>query len=399
MTAIDQTDEQTGGLDHLREPTTSDAILENVTAILPIAEREAKPSNAQGFMTDAMTEACRAAGVFRVGFPRDRGGPEMSISDQTRMVEMVAGIDASLAWNVTVLAATGFYAGRLPDRAFAELYPTLDLATCGSFHPKGVARRVDGGFRVTGDWNFGSGIRSSDHVVAGAEVVDEQGEPVLKPDGSQLTLGVWLPRDEVRLRDDWHTIGLRGSGSQGYGVADAFVPADHTFDRFFAGNADASPLVKHPDLPFYSMGGISIGIAQHAIDIVATELARRSGTRAPGERALALLGEADSCVRGMRATIYAGIARLDDEIFTPGVAPSPRALARGDAPFATELARRVLDICVDLYGSKTIYDVNPLEQLVRDLVGLSVHLSTSRAMWARVGQLVLDEHSENREEP
>ncbi|MBK6671854.1 MAG: hypothetical protein IPG46_20215 [Actinobacteria bacterium] len=132
---------------------------------------------------------------------------------------------------------------------------------------------------------------------------------------------------------------------------------------------------------------------------MATELARRSGTRAPGERALALLGEADSCVRGMRATIYAGIARLDDEIFTPGVAPSPRALARGDAPFATELARRVLDICVDLYGSKTIYDVNPLEQLVRDLVGLSVHLSTSRAMWARVGQLVLDEHSENREEP
>ncbi|MCB0965368.1 MAG: hypothetical protein KDB37_00915 [Ilumatobacter sp.] len=381
----------------LREPTTSEAILHNVRSILPVVTTEAAPSNEQGYMTSAMTEACRAAGIFRVGFSRERGGPEMSISDQTRMVEMVATVDASIAWNVTVLAATGFYAGRLSDGAFAELYPDLDRATCGSFHPKGVARQVEGGYRVSGNWNFGSGIRSSDRIVAGAEVVDEVGEPVLKDDGSQLTLGVWLPTDDVRLRDDWHTIGLRGSGSQGYAVDDVFVPADHSFDRFFAGNATAPPLSKHPDLPFYSMGGISLGIARHAIDIVSTELAKRSGARAPGERSLALLGEADSCLRAMRATIYAGLSQLDEETFTPGAVPSTRALARGDAPFAAELARRVLDICVDLYGSKTIYEVNPLEQLIRDLVGLSVHLSTSRAMWSRVGQVVLDEYARDGE--
>jgi len=382
----------------LHEPTTSEAILDNVRAILPIVAAEAAPSIEQGYMTSAMTEACRAAGVFRVGFPRERGGPEMSISDQTRMVEMVATVDASIAWNVTVLAATGFYAGRLSDRAFAELYPDLDRATCGSFHPKGVARQVEGGYMVTGNWNFGSGIRSSDRIVAGAEVVDASGDPVLKDDGSQLTLGVWLPTDEVRLRDDWHTVGLRGSGSQGYAVDDVFVPADHCFDRFFTGNAGAPPLSKHPDLPFYSMGGISLGIARHAIDIVAAEMAGRSGARAPGERALALLGEADSCLRAMRATIYAGLSQLDEETFAPSAVPSTRALARGDAPFSAELARRVLDICVDLYGSKTIYEANPLEQQVRDLVGLSVHLSTSRAMWSRVGQVVLDEYAQNEEE-
>lgn len=385
MTATDVT--------QLREPSTAEAILDNVRSLLPLVEREAPASNAQGYMTDTMRDAWRAAGVYRVGLPAERGGPEMRVADQTRMVEMVARVDASIAWNVTVLAATGFYAGRLTDRGFAELYPTPDLATCGSFHPKGVAREVDGGYLVTGDWNFGSGIRSAHHIVAGAEVVDAAGEPVRKPDGSQLTLGVWLPRAEVRLRDDWHTIGLRGSGSQGYAVDGAFVPAHHCFDRFFAANADSSPLVKHHDLPFFSMSGISVGIAQHALDIVAAEMARRGGARAPGERAYGLLGEAESCVRAMRATVYAGLERLDADLFAPGVAPSPATLARGDAPFAAELARRVLDICADLYGSRTIYDVNPLEQLIRDLVGLSVHVSTSRSNWVGLGRLVVDTYA------
>ena len=195
---------------------------------------------------------------------------------------MIARRDASIAWNATVLLATGFYAARLGDAAFAELYPDLDRPTCGSFHPKGVARQVEGGYLVTGDWKFGSAIRSSYHIVAGAEVVDAAGEPVRKDDGSQLTLGVWLPVDAVTLRDDWHTIGLRGSGSQGYAVTDAFVPAGHCFDRFFAPTADAAPLAKHVDLPFYSMAGISVGIAQHALDIALADL--RSRPARPGAR-------------------------------------------------------------------------------------------------------------------
>lgn len=382
-------------LDHdleLREPTNATAIFSNVRALLPLVEHEADRSNDQGYMTEAMGNALRAAGVYRVALPVTRGGPEVPLVDQTRMVELVARVDASIAWNVTVLAATGFYAGRLSDRGFAELYPTPDLATCGSFHPKGTARQTDGGYLVTGNWNFGSGIRSSDHIVAGAEVVDSAGQPVLKPDGSQLTLGVWLPREQVRLVDDWHTIGLRGSGSQGYAVADAFVPADHSFDRFFTPNPDASPLLKHYDLPFFSMAGISIGIAQHAVDIVTDAMSKRSGMRAPGERAFGLLGEAESCLRAMRGIIYSGLQRLDDEVFAPGVAPSPPSLSRGDAAFAAELARRVLEICADLYGSGTIYEVNPLEQLIRDLVGLSAHMSTSRSNWVGLGRLLVDQH-------
>lgn len=383
----------------LNEPTDATAILNNVQAILGLVEQEADPSNQQGYMTAPMGEALRVAGVYRAGLPEARGGPEVPLADQTRMVEMVARVDASIAWNVTVLAATGFYAGRLSDRGFAELYPTPDLATCGSFHPKGTARQVEGGYLVTGEWKFGSGIRSSDLIVGGAEVVNSSGEPVLKPDGSQLTLGVWLPRDLVKLRDDWHTIGLSGSGSQGYAVDNAFVPSDHTFDRFFTPNPNASPLVKHYDLPFFSMAGISIGIAQHAVDVVTEALAKRTGLRAPGERSFGLLGEAESCLHAMRGIVYSGLQSLDEQVFSVGVTPSPAALTRtrGDAAFAAELARRVMDICADLYGSGTIYNANPFEQLIRDLVGLSAHMSTSRSNWVGLGRLSVDQHNRRGE--
>lgn len=376
-------------LARMRPPVDAAAILHNVEAVLPIVEEEAAPSNAQGFMTARMGHAFAATGAYQVGFSRRRGGPQVSLVDQTRMVEMVARRDASIAWNVTVLAATGFYADRLGDEAFAELYPDLDRPTCGSFHPKGRAITVDGGYRVTGEWRFGSGIRSASHVVGGAEVFDVDGEPVRKADGSHLTVGVWLPAESVTLRDDWHTIGLRGSGSQGYAVRDVFVPAHHSFDRFFAPTAAAEPLVKHVDLPFYSMAGIPIGIAAHALDLAVADVRGRTGARAPGERVLGLIGEADTYVRAARALVYDGLARIDEAIFADGVVPSPDVMARGDSPLATEFARHVVDICADVVGSKVVYDSGPFEQLIRDLAGVSAHASTWRSRWVDVGATIV----------
>src|SRR5688500_3860551 len=99
----------------LREPRTAADILATVRALTPVVREQADATQAQAFLTDRRREALRAAGAYRVGFSRRRGGPEMSLTDQTRMVESVATADAGIAWNVAVLAATGFYAGRLGD--------------------------------------------------------------------------------------------------------------------------------------------------------------------------------------------------------------------------------------------------------------------------------------------
>jgi alkylation response protein AidB-like acyl-CoA dehydrogenase len=371
----------------LREPIDADAVLENVESILPILDEEAQECSRIGHLTDRASAALRDAGVYRAGFARHRGGPELSLVAQTSMVEMVARIDGGIAWNAAILAATGFYAGRLGDAAFAELYPDMDLATAGSFHPRGRADRVTGGYRVTGEWSFGSGIHSATYVLGGCTVYDGA-EPVLKDDGSPLVIGVWLPTAEVEILDDWHVIGLDASGSSGYRVADRFVPAEHSFDRYFEPDPNAEPLNKLVDLPFYSMAGIAIGLSQHAIDLATAALAGRPSV---GERQLALLGEAESLLRSARAGVYEGVRRIDAAIFTDGALPSPNTMARGDAAVATDLARRIVDLCAELVGSRLIYEAFPMQRIIRDLVGLTAHASTWRSRWIDVGRTMIEE--------
>lgn len=375
-------------LDALQPPTTPAAILANVEAILPIVDEEADASAEAARMTERMGEALRRAGTYRAGFAAHRGGPEMSLTQQTTMVERIATRDAGIAWNTAILAATGFYAGRLGEAAFAELYPDFDRPTCGSFHPRGRAEVVDGGYLVTGTWRFGSGILSSERILGGVEVVDG-GVPLTKADGSPLVLGVWLPPEQVEVLDDWHVIGLRGSGSRGYRVERVFVPQEHAFDRYFTPDPAAEPLNKLVDLPFYSMAGIPVGIGQHAIDLAASTMRAGARRAEPDVRRLGLLGEAESLLRAARAVVYAGVGQIDAAIFTPGVLPSESIMARGDAAVATDLVRRVVDLCAELVGSAAIYESAGMERLIRDLVGVTAHVSTWRSQWVEVGRTVL----------
>ncbi|WP_432504520.1 acyl-CoA dehydrogenase family protein [Kineococcus arenarius] len=371
---------------------SSAQILHAVHRLLPLVREDAAEAEATRRLTPRVHAALRAAGAYQVGFSRRHGGPEMPLLQQTEMVELVATADAGTAWNLAVLAATGFYAERLGEQAFAELYPTLDRPTCGSFHPKGRALAVEGGYRVSGTWSFGSGIRSAELIVGGAQVHHADGNPLLREDGSVLTLGLWLPVQQVRLHDDWQVVGLRASSSESYSVQDVFVPAGHTFDRFYAPRADADPLIKHVDLPFYSMAGICIGIAQHAVDLTSEHLlARARSGREPGERTLALLGEAATSVRAARALVLHGVREIDEAIFSPGQLPAESVMARGDAPLATELARTVLDRCADVLGSAAIHEATGFEKLTRDLVGVSAHASSWRSRWIDVARTHLAE--------
>lgn len=370
----------------LADPADGAAILRNVAAILPIVRAEADESSRLGRLTDRLNDAFMRAGIYRAGFSKTRGGPEMPLAQQTRMVELVARVDGGCAWNVAVLAATGFYACRLGDAAFAELYPHLDLPTAGSFNPRGRADVTEGGYRATGTWRFGSGIHSARYVLGGCEVFDG-GEPVRKPDGSQLVLGLWFRTEDVEILDDWHVIGLASSGSSGYRVSDHFVPESHSFDRLFEPNPAADPLNRLVELPFYSMAGIAVGLAQHAVDLATDALRARPKV---GERQHALLGEAQSLLRAARAVVYAGVERIDEVLFDEGGLPTPVDMARGDAPVATELARRIVDLCAEIVGSRVVYNAYPMERIMRDLVGLSAHASTWRSKYIDVGRIYLE---------
>src|SRR5581483_5444192 len=101
----------------------------------------------------------------------------------------------------------------------------------GQFFPNGTAETVDGGYRLTGAWNFGSGTGHSEYVAAGfipttagAMEVDATGLPVLKV--------AVIPRHEIVFTDGWYVQGLKATGSYDYEVHDLAVPESRTFDLF-----------------------------------------------------------------------------------------------------------------------------------------------------------------------
>ncbi|MBK5287405.1 MAG: acyl-CoA dehydrogenase family protein, partial [Acidimicrobiia bacterium] len=160
----------------------ADRILENARQLGPMIEASASAIDRDRRLPDDLVEAMRRAGIFRIAFPRSWGGPEMPILDQARLVETLAYHDASTAWVAMICSDSGHYAARVEESVARELYPQMDLLTSGLLYPVGQARRVDGGFRVTGRWQFGSGCLHADRIVGGCLVFDGDA-PVIDADG------------------------------------------------------------------------------------------------------------------------------------------------------------------------------------------------------------------------
>ena len=83
---------------------------------------------------------------------------------------------------------------------------------------------MEGGYRVTGRWQMGSGCQHTNWLVGGCRIFDGE-EPRLNADGTPARRMLFFPTEDCEIIDTWHTAGLRGTGSHDYAVSDVFVPA------------------------------------------------------------------------------------------------------------------------------------------------------------------------------
>jgi len=376
------------GID-LLAPASAGAVLANVRTLLPLVAEEGDGIEAAARLTPRAERALRASGVFEMGFPASRGGLEMTLEDQVGVVADVAAVDASAGWNIGVLNAGGYYAGRLGDEAYAELYPTRDRPTSGSFHPRGRAQRVEGGYLVSGHWDWGSGSYTADHVVGGCLVFDGD-EPVIGTGGAQAHLGLWLPKDAIEFAHNWQTLGVRGSGSTSFDIrTPVFVPAHHGFDREAGYRQDADPLNRSVRIAHFGLTGVVLGVSRHLVELTG-ELVRQRGARdtatlqALGEA----MGEADFAEAGGRE-----VARRTDElIFGEGVL-TPLHEARMTAANAVAAAalRRIVSVATELASARYVMDVQPVQRVLRDAMSALAHAGTRRAHVGALAAAALDD--------
>src|SRR5579862_3178412 len=204
-------------------------IYENARGLSGFLREKSAEIDATRKLPSDVVERLREAGMFRLMMPKEWGGPELRPSQQVEIIEELAKANASAAWCVMIGCDSGFFAGYLDESAAREIYPRLDMITAGSVTPSGRAERVEGGYRVSGQWPFGSGVAHAD-VVGLTCALHENGAPIVKSGGAPIVCGLLTPAANVEVVDNWHTTGMRGTGSSDYRVKDLFVPERFLFN-------------------------------------------------------------------------------------------------------------------------------------------------------------------------
>jgi alkylation response protein AidB-like acyl-CoA dehydrogenase len=328
---------------------------------------------------------------MRGGAPEEVGAPELPPAVTLGCAEEIARGDASAGWCVSIAATSSLLAGYLPQEPRHELFGDPDFIAAGVWAPRGKARPVDGGLAISGRWAFCSGIGHSRVLFAGCLPAEQP------QDGSRpLPVVVALPTEQLTVLDTWHTLGLRGTGSQDAVAEEVVVPADRAFS-LFAGPVLDRPLYRFPVFGFFalSIAAAALGNARGAINEfidLAVEKVGLGSTRTLAERSAthAALAEAEAALRSARAGFYEAIeaawAAAQDQQRIP---VELRNALRVAATQATRTSADVVRTLFDLGGGSVIYDSSPLQRRFRDAFTATAHFQVNAASRELQGRVLL----------
>ncbi|MGD1220768.1 acyl-CoA dehydrogenase family protein [Streptomyces krungchingensis] len=192
--------------------------------------------------SDDRLSATVAEALVSAGFARHLVGPRWggsaaapgAMRDLARALAVVGTGCMSAAWCAGVLAAVGRMCSHLPEEGQEELWgdgPDVPLA--GSLAPSGTVDTVPGGWRLSGTWDFASGVDHAQWTMVGGLVRGPEGPPTLRH--------FVLPRRDYRVLDTWRNVGLRGTGSNSVVLDDVFVPAHRSFEHRTVLAGDPAP--------------------------------------------------------------------------------------------------------------------------------------------------------------
>jgi alkylation response protein AidB-like acyl-CoA dehydrogenase len=365
-------------------------------ALRPMLEAAAPRIDALRELPPDVLDALHDAGMFRLLVPKDLGGAELDLPTYVRVVEALAQADGSVAWCVGQGSGCSVTAAYLPQPAAWEMFGRDRRAVIAwGAGVNGQAVPVAGGFRVTGKWSFASGSRHANWLGGMCPIMDADGTRHAEPDGSAKVRTFVFPKAQCRVIDDWHVIGLRGTGSDSYAIADQFVPTEHQFLR-----TEPAPhpgaLYRMPLIAMYppSFAAVALGLARSVLDSF-TAMARTKTPRGAspmlGNAAIqSLLGHSEARVRSARAFLHAALGAAVTHLNGGGgLAGEHDVSLRMCTTFAIQEAAAVVDTLYHEAGATAILAANPFERRFRDMHAVAQQVQGRRANFELVGQRLL----------
>ena len=310
-------------------------------------------------------------GLFRLLVPRSMGGEELDFLDYLGIVDVFARADGSTAWCVNQNNVFATDAVRMPVETAREIWADPRAVISNGPHtPSTVAAPVQGGYRLTGRWNFSSGIRHATWVAGLAPVKD----PNQQAESSGREILLLVPKEQVEVLDVWHVNGLRGTGSFSFQAEDLFVPASRSYEVDPA-SSESGPLYVVPKVLMFSTGfaTVALGVARSALD-AAIDIA---GEKVPVKLTAVLrdtsttqrqIGEAEALWRSARAFLREAASTLWESAVDRGaLTAEERIELRLAGTHAIRTAARVVAVAYDVAGSGGIFKSNPVQRRLQDV--------------------------------
>ena len=364
---------------------TYEQALASVRELAPKLRERAALAERSRRIPDETLQELHASGLMRVLQPRRAGGSELPWVSLIDIGSGLAAACASTAWNWVNYAVHHWMLAFWPVATQDEIWNAdRDMLIASSVvFPAGKASRAPGGYRLSGRWPFSSGVDQSLWNMLGGIVQDGE-----RPGEYRIFL---LARDDYRILDNWHVMGLCATGSNDVEAKDVFVPEARTLavDATRGGathpgaEVNPSPIFRIPIFATfpYMLTGVALGVAQGAYDDflagMRNRVARYSGKQLADMTAIQVkIAEAASCIDIARTIMRMHCEEAQsfaDRNEIPDLATKVRW--RRDGAFTAGLCERAVDVLFKCGGGGALFDDHPLQRAFRDVHAATAHIS------------------------
>ena len=362
----------------------ANGLLEAAKNIAPQIAANRDRIEAEGQLPPELAAAMARRQLFGLYVPKELGGPEADPITAFKVVEEIAQADGSAGWCVFNGTSVSSAVARLSPQAAREIFgdPPFVLGS-GSARAGGSAQIADGGYIVSGRWNFLSGIDHSTALFLSCRVVDRHG-PALNADGAPQTRTVVLPVAKGEVLDTWTTLGMRGTASNDAVFSEIFVPQEHTYARGAPAHYDG-PLYTPPQsaivLGWTLSAANTLGMARGAmntfVDLAIDSASTDSATLLRDRQHIKIVvGECEAMIDSARNYVLdAAAAMWDAQVSGDPELPQRAMRTRLAITHAIRQSIAVADKLFNAAGTNAIHQSLGLERYFRDLHVHGQHIS------------------------
>ena len=371
-------------------------LIERARALAPLIAREADEIERTRRLTAPVVSGLIENGLYRALLPQSLGGAEAPLDVFMQMQEEVAKADASTAWCLGQCSVCAMTAAYLDADIAGEIFNTPPgiLAWGAIAHEVKV---VPGGYQANARWDFASGSRQASWLGAHVRVVEADGTPRKKADGSPEIRTILFPVASATMYDVWDVIGLKGTGTDSYSVENLFIPERYAALRDDpAALRETGPLYKLTTNMVFSMGfaATSLGVARATLD-AAIELSR--GKRPQGQAAMrennavqGQIGRIEGNLRAAHAYLYATAAEVWHDLTRTGTLRDDHRIAlRLAATWTIHQSAAVVDAAYHMAGATAVFAANKFERRFRDMHAIAQQIQARDTHYEDVGKAIL----------